>query len=374
MRKASANEKLKERVKELRCLHELSRVAWQEDNDMDAILARSLSIIPQAMQFPMLAEVGITLGNELRQTSGFSKCKTTISSTISVGSKRYGTIKIGYRPKQGQPASQQRFLTEEKRLLKIIAREMSLYLKRAAVEDEKRKLQNQLQHAERLAFVGKLSAGVAHELNEPLGRILGFAQLIKKEGLPNVQQRLDLERIINASLYSREIIKKLMFFSRQMPQRLVRVDLNESIEHILTFINIHYQSREINIVPRYDSNLPKISADPVQISQVIVNLITNAIYAMDRGGDLIVATKRKQNLVILTVKDSGRGIAPEVQKKIFEPFFTTKPVGQGTGLGLSVVQGIVLDHRGTIHVKSKPGEGSTFEIRFPAVSSRRKKR
>ena len=147
----------------------------------------------------------------------------------------------------------------------------------------------QLQHSKRLAFVGELSAGIAHELNEPLGRILGFAQLIKKNGSLSGQQEIDIDRIVKASLYTREIIKKLMIFSRQMPRQINTVSLNTIVSNILYFIDVRFQSRGLEIVQQLDPKLPVIQADPVQMSQVLVNLITNAIHAMPKGGKIIVA-------------------------------------------------------------------------------------
>ncbi len=373
MARLSADLKLRERVKELKCLYAISRMAWEEGNDLEAILSKALSIVPQAMQFPQFAEASIVVENVPHETPGFSKSRTTISSALMAGKKKYGMIRIGYRPAPKSSKLKLSFLDEEKKLIKMVARELSLYIKRASMEADKQKLQLQLRHAERLTFVGELSAGIAHELNEPLGRILGFAQLIKKEGLTSEQQNNDIDRIIKASLYSREIIKKLMLFSRQMPQRSVAVDINESIENILSFIEMRYQGKQIKIISRLEPKLPRIMADPVQISQVIVNLLTNAIYAMDKGGPLTISTHKKEGKVSVVIKDTGHGMSPEVQKKIFEPFFTTKPVGHGTGLGLSVVHGIVLDHHGTIKVRSTPGKGSAFEVLFPLKTKTRKR-
>src|SRR5690606_34066611 len=246
-----------------------------------------------------------------------------------------------------------------------VSRELSFMIKRSFIEEEKQKLQVKLQHVERLAFVGELSAGIAHELNEPLGRILGFAQLIKKGGSLNDQQDADIERIIKASLYTREIIKKLMLFSRQMPQQISEVDLNQIIEDILYFIDVGYQSNQIRIERKLVSDIPVLRADSVQMTQMLVNLITNAIHAMPDGGTLTITTHYEQGDIKLRVKDTGHGMASDVRKKIFEPFFTTKPIGQGTGLGLSVVQGIVDAHGGKIMVRSTPGKGSKFDVLLP---------
>jgi two-component system, NtrC family, sensor kinase len=362
--------KLKERIKELNCLYKLSKIAWEAKNDLDVILSKTLQILPAAMQHPDLAEASIITNGKLVSTAKFNASTLTIESDLVFDKKKYGNVTIGYRlPKKSNKVS---FLPEEKRLLKTVAQELSLVMKRASVEEEKVKLETQLQHAERLAFVGELSAGIAHELNEPLGRVLGFAQLIKKAGSLNDQQSQDIERIIKASLYSREIIKKLMIFSRQMPQQLTKVNLNDIVNNILYFIDVRFQSRGIAIVKQLDPALPSIRADEVQISQVLVNLITNSVYAMPAGGEIQVITKTKGDYLSLMVKDTGSGMPPEVRQKIFEPFFTTKPVGQGTGLGLSVVQGIVESHNGKIIVSSMMNKGTKFEIQLPLTKTKKK--
>ncbi len=363
MKKVSSDLKLKERVKELKCLYELSRVSWEADKDLTTLFSKTLTILPPAMRYPELAEVFITANGLVVSTPGFRKSgKPSISAPLSEGKTKYGRVDVAYR---GSSRKKLSFLPEERKLLSVVASQLSRSIRRAFMEDEKKALQLQLAHAERLAFVGELSAGIAHELNEPLGKILGFAQLVKKAGGLGDQQREDIERIIKASLYTREIIKKLMLFSQQMPQQISSVNLNTVVSGILYFIDIRFQSRGIQIVERLDPKLPAIQADAVQMSQVLVNLITNAIHALPTGGTVTVTTKKKANKVSLAVTDTGTGMSADVKRKIFEPFFTTKPVGQGTGLGLSVVQGIIESHHGTILVSSAPGKGSKFEILLP---------
>lgn len=373
---SKASHQLKERVKELRCLYDLSRTALEVNNDLAAMVSRTLDILPGAMQFPELAEVSIQAQGKTSMTPGFSKSKLKISSEISFSRKRYGVISIGYRKEKCAGREQLEFLPEEKHLLAAVARELSSFIQRASVEEEKQKLQLQLQHVERLAFVGELSAGIAHELNEPLSRILGFAQLIKKAGGLNSQQSEDIERIVKASLYTREIIKKLMIFSRQMPRQITKVNLNAIVENILYFIDVRFQSRGISLKRKLDTSIPEIEADEIQMSQVLVNLLTNAVHAMPAGGEILVETKQRMNDVLLIVKDTGEGMSAEVKARIFEPFFTTKAVGQGTGLGLSVVQGIIDAHDGKIIVNSSAGKGTKFEIILPLAqkNEKRKKR
>jgi two-component system, NtrC family, sensor kinase len=360
----SVDFKLRERIKELDCLHTLSKIAWEAQNDVSVIISKTLEILPKAMQHQTSAEASITINGKTSSSPQFNKCKHFIHAPLTLNRKNYGRVEVGYRVDR-KTKVKPTFLKEEKNLLQVVSRELSLFIKRAAVEADKEQLQIQLQHVERLAFVGELSAGIAHELNEPLGRILGFAQLIKKAGNLNDQQNEDIERIVKASLYTREIIKKLMIFSRQMPRQITTVNLNEIVANILYFIDVRFHSRGIRIIKQLDENLSSIQADEVQMSQVLVNLITNAVHAMPSGGDIVISTKNKGNHVAVSVKDTGTGMTNEIKQKIFEPFFSTKPVGQGTGLGLSVVQGIISSHQGKISVSTTAGKGSRFEILLP---------
>lgn len=362
----TADLQLRERLKELKCLYDLSKIAWEADNDLQMIVDKTLRILPTAMQYPQMAEASISIEGTVAATEHFGHCTHYISSPLLSGKKKRGKVTVGYR-KTGTASLA--FLPEERKLLRTVAREFSLLMKRAEAEAEKQKLQLQLQHVERLAFVGELSAGIAHELNEPLGRILGFAQLIKKAGGLDDQQKEDVERIVKASLYTREIIKKLMIFSRQMPRQITWINLNDVVANILYFIDVRFVGRQVSIVHKPDEDLPPIQADEVQMSQVLVNLITNSVHAMPAGGTLTITTRKRENGVTLVVRDTGNGMTPEVRKKIFEPFFTTKPIGQGTGLGLSVVQGIVIAHDGKINVTSQPGKGTRVEVSFPLKQS-----
>jgi len=234
-------------------------------------------------------------------------------------------------------------------------------------DEERVLLQDQLRHADRLATIGQLAAGVAHELNEPLGNILGFAQLAQKgPDLPDSTAR-DVDKIIGASLYAREIIKKLMVFSRQMPAQKFFVNLNSVVEDGLYFFEARCSKAGIDLVRRLATNLPDIRADSGQLNQVLVNLVVNSIQAMPKGGTLTVETRAEGNYLFLVVADTGRGMNDTVKDQIFIPFFTTKDVDEGTGLGLAVVHGIVTSHRGSIAVESKVGAGTRFEIRLPVT-------
>ncbi|MCX6112257.1 MAG: ATP-binding protein [Proteobacteria bacterium] len=216
-----------------------------------------------------------------------------------------------------------------------------------------------------MATIGQLSAGVAHELNEPLGSILGFAQLLTKDkGLPE-QASMDINEIIKSSLHAREIIRKLMLFSKQLPPMTSKVDLNNIVREDLYFLKSRCNKENITLVDRLDPELPRSTADKSQLHQVLVNLVVNAIQAMPDGGEITISTRHDDKNVYLAVSDTGIGMNEKIIKQIFVPFFTTKEISQGTGLGLSVVHGIITAHHGSIDVKSKVGKGSIFEVRLP---------
>ncbi|MBU4379106.1 MAG: ATP-binding protein, partial [Proteobacteria bacterium] len=219
--------------------------------------------------------------------------------------------------------------------------------------------------ADRLAKIGQFSAGLAHEINEPLANILGFAQLALQAKSLSDQVVNDLKNIVDSSLHAREIIRKVMFFSRQMPPQFVLTDLNQTIRQALRITEVGAKRNNIEVVCELDENLPRVMADPQHITQVVVNLVANAIQAMEKGGVLTVKTINYNDDAYIVIEDTGPGIPPEELKQIFNPFYTTKDVDKGTGLGLSVVHGIVKAHEGFIQVDSTPGKGTRFEVAFP---------
>jgi signal transduction histidine kinase len=257
------------------------------------------------------------------------------------------------------------FLKEERNLINAIATELAAIIERQHIQEQQRQLQEQLRHADRLATIGQLAAGVAHELNEPLGSVLGFAQLAKRGIDDPVRAIRDIEKIESASLHAREVVKKIMVFARQTPQQKTAVNLSQVVEEGLYFLESRCAKAGIKLTQNLASDLPEITADRSQLYQVLVNLVVNAIQAMPDGGTIDIETGRKDQSVVLTVSDSGVGIEEEILEKIFVPFFTTKDIDEGTGLGLAVVHGIVTAHKGTVIVKSIMGEGTIFTVSLP---------
>jgi signal transduction histidine kinase len=341
-------------------------LAQQDDLSVDQILYNILKLIPPAWQYPDYTVARITLDNHPFNSAEFQDLPFRQSEEIIINGQCRGMIEVFYL-KAMPEADEGPFLKEERKLIQAIARKLALIIERKETLEEKQKLYEQIRHADRLATIGELTAGIAHEINEPLGNILGYAQLtIKNRDLPK-QVIHDLGKIIKASLNAREIIKKLMYFSHQMPQRFEETDLNHIIKEAMYFLESQCSKENIAVSYSLASGLLPIVADPIQLNQVIVNLVVNSIQAMPEGGKLTLSTFTISESVVLTVEDTGTGIPDDIKQHIFKPFFTTKELDKGTGLGLSVVHGIVTTHKGQIKVESEKDKGTKFEIKFPVT-------
>jgi two-component system NtrC family sensor kinase len=364
--RSSQSEKvaLRERIKELTCLYDIAQIASQSNKSLENILQGIVKVLPSAWQYPETTLARLVLYGVSYTTSDFPTNCQKQSADVFVNGKPRGFIEIGYA-EQKPDLDEGPFLKEERSLLNEIARQVALIIERKQAEEDKVKLHDQLRHADRLATVGMIAAGVAHELNEPLGNILGFAQLAKKCSEVPVSVKQDIEKIEKASLHAREIIQKLLVFARQVPPEKRQVNLNKVIKDGLYFFNARCSKEGIELICNLCQNLPKIVADPVQLNQVLVNLVVNALQSISGAGRITVQTQFYDHNVYLVVEDTGPGMNKEVLDKIFVPFFTTKDIGHGTGLGLPVVHGIVTAHGGTIKVESKVGRGTRFEIQLP---------
>lgn len=225
--------------------------------------------------------------------------------------------------------------------------------------------QRQIYHAEKLASIGRLASGVAHEINNPLQGLKSCLFSIAKEPDNQAQTRQYLSLANEGLDHIALIVQKLLGFSRQHAKQVTRVNMNEHVEKVLSLLAYRLEKNDITVDLKLDQQLPPIQADPHLIQEVIMNLLINSFDSMEHGGMLSVITTTKDNSLCLIVSDTGCGIPGENLDKIFDPFFTTKEEGKGTGLGLSVTLGIVEMHGGTIKVESREGAGSTFEIVLP---------
>jgi len=236
---------------------------------------------------------------------------------------------------------------------------------------DERRIAEQLRQSEKLAALGELVAGVAHELNNPLAGISAFAQLLLEEEL-NADQRESARLIKREADRAVGVIRDLLLFSRKAGPSTMPLDINGLVQLTLRLRAYSLRSSGVQVETHLDSNLPDISGDDQKLQQVILNLIVNAEYAMRRSATkrLAIRTAHEGDAVVTEVSDTGAGMSEETVQRVFEPFFTTKPAGEGTGLGLSVSYGIVEAHGGTITVESAPGRGTTFRIVLPISDTR----
>jgi two-component system NtrC family sensor kinase len=231
----------------------------------------------------------------------------------------------------------------------------------------------QLVNSEKMASLGKLAAGIAHEINNPLGGILIYSSLLM-EDLPETDpKRQDLARVVQEAGRCKEIVRSLLEFARQTEPKMEPVDINRAITDDLFFLENQALFHNVRIVKNLDPSLPFATGNAGQLKQVFMNIIINAAEAMHGTGQLTIATypALDRNSILMEFTDTGEGIPEENFSRIFEPFFTTKDVGKGTGLGLATSYGIIEDHGGRIFVKSKVGEGTTFTIELPTYLANR---
>lgn len=236
-------------------------------------------------------------------------------------------------------------------------------------------MEEQMAQADKLASIGELSSGIAHEINNPLNVILGYTQLLLRQEERESGRYADLKTIEKHVRSCKNIVEDLLNFSRTSKTEKERLNIHTIIDEVIHFVRRHSKLERIHIINVYDREIPLLQLDAKKIKQVLINLIMNAIHSFgqDGTGNITIATGIQKNTgqVYVHVMDEGCGIEKKNVAKIFDPFFTTKPTGQGTGLGLSVSYGIIKDHGGDIKVKSELGKGTTFTLVLPETARAR---
>ncbi len=250
------------------------------------------------------------------------------------------------------------------------------------LETEKERLQHQLQQAQKMEAIGTLAGGIAHDFNNILSAILGYTEMILLELEPDHSISGNLKQVVKAGNRAKDLVNQILAFSRQSPQNIHLIKIQPIVKESLGLLRASLP-KNIKIESSIESDLGGISADPTQIYQVLMNLCTNAAHAMEKEGDVLRIDLKNVEVgpddmvpypdlqpgsyVMLTVEDNGHGIDPSIQDRIFDPYFTTKAPGKGTGMGLSVVHGIVKSHGGAISLTSAPRQGSRFTVLFPRL-------
>jgi len=235
--------------------------------------------------------------------------------------------------------------------------------------EAQRSAENRLIQAAKLAAVGEMAAGIAHELNNPLTSVMGFAELALEEIPKGTDTHKDLEMVVRESVRARDVVRRLLDFARQSESTRARASLNEVVEDVVALSRHLIHTNGVELILDLEKNLPWALVDANQMKQVLLNLVHNALQAMPDGGEMEISSasvnRDDREWVMVCVRDSGVGIPELQQARIFEPFFTTKGDQGGTGLGLSVTYGIITDHGGRIEVESQPGNGSKFSVWLP---------
>jgi signal transduction histidine kinase len=350
---------LKERIKELTCLYEVSSIIVNADfEEMDEALNAIAFSLKNGFQYPKHTEIAIETSLSAIETGNINK-NINLTSEIRVFNKTNGAIIASLKNDKSS------FLKEEKQLLDSVALKIGNLLERIEIQRNETSLKRQMERSDRLSILGEITAGISHELNTPLANILGFAELLKNDHSKDEHISEDLDKIIQNAIFSREVVKKLMFFACEMPQEMQKVNIVPSIKNAVTLLDASFKKAEVKYIVKIEEEKLFLRADTIQLTQIIFNLIINAIYFSPKDGLITIDAFQSKNEIIFKISDEGSGLAEESLEKIFQPFFTTKPTGDGSGLGLSVVHGIVASHGGSITAENNPQKGATFTVRLP---------
>lgn len=321
--------------------------------------------------------------------------KAAISNVLTASIKEIEEQKKMVEEAKNEIAKNMFELDKQKQLIEIKNRVLNDTM------DNLKDAQSQLIQSEKMASLGQLTAGVAHEINNPINFVSAnikplkddladlikcirlYKQTVKEKGLENEFEEVEkfnaqtdieyvltevndlLKGIEEGASRTSEIVKGLRNFSRIDQHDVKKANLNEGVESTLTLLHSTYRDR-IEIIKEY-GNIPEIECFPGQLNQVFMNLLSNAVQAIKGEGKIFIKTFTRENNVIISIKDTGPGMTEEIKSKIFDPFFTTKEVGKGTGLGLSISYGIIEKHNGKMEVFSSPGEGAEFIITLPLL-------
>jgi PAS domain S-box-containing protein len=374
-----------ERNKELKCLFAISILFEKKNISLEKIFQRIVNLIPPAWQYPEITCAQIIFTDTQYKTSNFEPSNWKQHSNILIDGKHTGTVEVYYL-KEMPPIDEGPFLKEERDLIDEIAERITRFIERKEAEGKSKKFESQLQQAQKMESIGILAGGIAHDFNNILFPIIGYTEMILMDTPEDSPVRDSLNQIYTSALRAKDLVKQILTFSRQGSGELMLMAMQQILKEALKLIRSTIPTT-IEIKQDINPNCGVIKADPTQIHQIVMNLTTNALHAMEEtGGELKVSLKEVELgeydiitpdmtpgiYACLTVADTGVGIDKNLTQKIFDPFFTTKKVGKGTGMGLSVVHGIVKSMNGEIQVYSEPGKGTHFHVYLPLAEAVKK--
>jgi PAS domain S-box-containing protein len=320
----------------------------------------------KAVHATFLSAQGLPLPQVFRDAQRKEQIVTAYLVILWSKDRIMGALVIGCRaPREFSPSDVNLLIAVGSQTSNAIERSL-LYEQTRQAYDDLRKTQEQLLHSEKMAAVGQLISGVAHELNNPLTAILGYSQLLTTNGQMNAQGLEYSEKLYKQAQRTHRIVQNLLSFARQHKPERIPVSLNKIVEDTLALRDYDLRMNNIRVHLDLAADLPVTAADPHQLQQVFLNMVNNAVDAIletSTEGDLWVSTGAREQRLFVEFTDSGPGVRDP--SRVFDPFYTTKPVGKGTGLGLSICYGIVTEHGGTIRVKNDPPRGACFVIEIP---------
>ncbi len=367
----------RERVQqELRCLFGIGE-AIRKQNTLDNIFKVVVELVPPAWRYPEITCCRICLDDLEFNSSNFEETRWRQSAEIITDRPR-GTIEVFYTEERPE-LDEGPFNKEARTLINGIARSLSEAVEHKEAKANQEIIENQLRQAQKMEAVGELAGGIAHDFNNLLQSITCYTEIVRDKLSVDHSAYKDICRIAVATEKAAELIYQILAFSRRQVMDMSDLNLNEVVANLMNMIHrVIGDHINLKILPGHD--LGTVRADPGQIEQILMNLCINARDAMPEGGMITIETESVQidedycrihstdtpgSYVLLSVSDTGTGMDESTTANIFEPFFTTKDVGEGTGLGLSMVYGLVKQHKGSIHVYSEIGKGSVFKIYFP---------
>lgn len=353
---------LRERLKELTCMYEVTTIIVNSDYEKLELSLRSIAYcLKKAFQYEPDARVKIICSQTEVVIGQQPVDSVHIKAAIKVFNEPYGTIQVSY---PSDKYTQEDFLSEEIKLLSNICLEIGNLIERKQIKEKEELIRKQMERNDRLTILGEITAGIAHELNTPLTSIIGFTELLDEQIKDKLVQS-DLSKIKENALFCREIVKKLMFFACEVPQQIKEILLHPVLENVLNLLSPAFKKKEVGVKLIVEDVSIGIKADEIQLTQVLFNIIMNALYYSPPKATVEIQAERAQRGIVISIKDQGLGIDKKLSEKIYEPFYTTKPVGEGSGLGLSVVHGIMSSHKGSISFYPNKPIGTVFELCFP---------
>jgi len=374
---------LRQRVKELTTLHKTARLLQDEQKPTAELLQEITALLPSAWQHPERAAARILFNGMEYETAHFSLTPWEQHADLTTPEGKPGLVQVVYLEEMPLEVEGP-FLTEERSLLNSVTEMLKSHFERKEAErqvaqitreliernQELLRLQREMGRVEPLAALGRITGIIAHELGTPLNSVLGYSELLAREELPD-SARESLQIIEAQTRRMVDIIQHYLVYTRGALQKSRPINLNELLRETLVLLKPIFQQHQIQIATALGESLPALSGDDASLQRVLINILNNAIDAMEQGGVVTITTRERspaethQPGVIIDITDTGCGIPPELLPRIFDLFATTKAPGKGTGLGLAICQEIVKGYGGTIEITSQVGHGTSVRIFLP---------